>query len=71
MVKSNTSYPIEVLRKSKAILEANIKGVPGMIISPDAALHYQRQVRELNRAIEYLEAMEALRKRKREVALSK
>ncbi len=71
MLKSQTSYPIEVLRKSKAVLEANIKGVPGMIISPEAVLHYQRQVRELNRAIEYLEIMEANRKRKRELALSK
>lgn len=71
MVKSQTTYPIEVLRKSKAVLEANIRGVPGMIISPEAILHYQRQVRELNRAIEYLEMMEANRKRKREVALSK
>lgn len=71
MVKSQTSYPIEVLRKSKAVMEANIKGVPGMIISPEAVLHYQRQVRELNRAIEYLEMMEANRKRKRDLALSK
>ncbi|MBS1623251.1 MAG: hypothetical protein JSS76_07705 [Bacteroidetes bacterium] len=71
MVKSQTTYPIEVLRKSRAVLEANIKGAPGMIVSPDATLHYQRQIRELNKAIEYLEIMEANRKRKRDMALSK
>ncbi|MBS1616928.1 MAG: hypothetical protein JST76_00305 [Bacteroidetes bacterium] len=71
MVKSQTTYPIEVLRKTRAVLEANIKGVPGMIVSHDAVMHYQRQIRELNKAIEYLEMMEANRKRKREVSLSK
>ncbi len=71
MVKSQTTYPIEVLRKTRAVLEANIKGVPGMIVSPDAAMHYQRRIRELNKAIEYLEMIEANRKRKREIALSK
>lgn len=71
MIKSQTTYPIEVLRKSKAVLEANIRGVPGMVVSPEAIAHYHRQIRELSRAIEYLELMETNKKRKKEMALSK
>lgn len=71
MLKSQATYPIEVLRKTRAVLEANIKGVPGMIVSADAVMYHRCQIRELNKAIEYLEMMEANRNRKREIALSK
>ncbi|MCW3125299.1 MAG: hypothetical protein JWO03_957 [Bacteroidetes bacterium] len=71
MIKSNTYYPIEVLLKSRAVLESNIKGVPGMFINPDAVIRYQRQIREVDRAIEYLELMEATKKKRREMAVLK
>ena len=67
MIRSTSNYPIELLRKSKAALEANIKGAPGMFISIDIVTRHQRQIREVNRAIEYLELLEATKKKRREI----
>ncbi len=69
MIKSATNYPIQVLLKSRAVLEANIKGVPGMFIDPDTVIRYQRQIREVNKAIEHLELVEATKKKRREMVL--
>jgi len=71
MIKSTTNYPLEVLMKSRMVLEANIKGVPGMFVSEDTVTRYQRQIREVNKAIEYLELLEATKKKRRQMAVLK
>lgn len=57
-------YPIEILKKYKHTLEANVKGVEGMLVDDNLAGTYRKRIRELRRAIEYLEAKETRRQMK-------
>lgn len=55
------NYPIEILMRHKATLETNIKGVPGMVINDDTITIYRKQLRQLKKAIAYLELFETRR----------
>jgi len=59
------NYPLELLSKCKLTLEYNIKGVPGMQTDTDMIPKYNKQLRQLKKAIEYLELHERIEKRRR------
>lgn len=58
------SFAVEILRKYKDTLELNIHGTQGMIINERRISDFKKQVRELKKAIEYLELVELRMKRK-------
>jgi hypothetical protein len=59
-----SNYPLQLLAKSVATLEINMKGVPGMYVSMDMIPVYDRQIRQLKKAIRCLELFEKIEKRK-------
>jgi len=58
------SFAVKVLRKYKDTLELNIHGTQGMIINEQRISDFKKQVRELKKAIEYLEFIEFRMKKK-------
>jgi hypothetical protein len=66
--QTTMTYALNILQKHQKALETNLKETPGIIMNEKMMPVYKRQLREVKKAIQYLELEEFTREEKLKIS---